>query len=191
MKVVAFNGSARKDGNTAILVNTLFAELKREKIQTELVPLSGKKIRGCTACGKCFEKKDRQCVIANDIVNECIEKMLDADGIILASPTYFADVSTEMKALIDRAGFVAKANDDMFRRKVGAAVVAVRRGGAIHAFDTMNHFFFISQMVVPGSSYWNVGIGLEAGDVESDDEGLATMKTLGANMAWVMKKLNK
>ena len=191
MKVVAFNGSARKDGNTAILVNTLFAELKREKIQTELVQLSGKKIRGCTACGKCFEKKDRQCVIANDIVNECIEKMLDADGIILASPTYFADVSTEMKALIDRAGFVAKANDDMFRRKVGAAVVAVRRGGAIHAFDTMNHFFFISQMVVPGSSYWNVGIGLEAGDVESDDEGLATMKTLGANMAWVMKKLNK
>jgi len=191
MKVVAFNGSARKDGNTAILVNTLFKELKKEKIETEFVQLAGKKIRGCTACGKCFVNLDRKCVIGNDIVNDCIEKMLDADGIILASPTYFADVSTEMKALIDRAGFVAKANDDMFRRKVGAAVVAVRRGGAIHAFDTMNHFFFISQMVVPGSSYWNVGIGLEPGDVKGDEEGLLTMKTLGANMAWLLKKINK
>lgn len=191
MKVVAFNGSARKDGNTAILVTTLLKELKKEKIETELVQLAGKKIRGCTACGKCFVNRDRKCVIGNDIVNECIEKMLDADGVILASPTYFADVSTEMKALIDRAGFVAKANDDMFRRKVGAAVVAVRRGGAIHAFDTMNHFFFISQMVVPGSSYWNVGIGLDPGDVKGDEEGLLTMKTLGVNMAWVLKKLNK
>ena len=191
MKVVAFNGSARKDGNTAILVETLFGELKKEKIQTELVQLAGKKIHGCIACGKCFEKKDGLCAFKGDIANECIEKMVEADGIILASPTYFADVSTEMKALIDRSGYVAKANDDMFRRKVGAAVVAVRRGGAIHAFDTMNHFFFISQMVVPGSSYWNVGIGLESGDVNEDEEGLATMKTLGANMAWVMKKLNK
>jgi multimeric flavodoxin WrbA len=191
MKVVAFNGSARKDGNTAILVTTLFKQLKKEKVETELVQLAGKKIRGCTACGKCFANQDKKCIIDNDIVNECIGKMLDADGIILASPTYFADVSTEMKALIDRAGFVAKANDDMFRRKVGAAVVAVRRGGAIHAFDTMNHFFFISQMIVPGSSYWNVGIGLEPGDVKGDEEGLATMKTLGSNMAWVLKKLNK
>ena len=191
MKVVAFNGSARKDGNTAILVTTLLKELKKEKIETELIQLAGKKIRGCTACGKCFVNRDRKCVIGNDIVNECIEKMLDADGIILASPTYFADVSTEMKALIDRTGFVAKANDDMFRRKVGAAVVAVRRGGAIHAFDTMNHFFFISQMVVPGSSYWNVGIGLEPGDVKGDEEGLLTMKTLGANMAWLLKKINE
>lgn len=191
MKVVAFNGSARKDGNTAILVEAVFRELKKEKIETELVPLAGKKIHGCIACGKCFEKKDGMCAIKGDIINECIAKMVEADGIILASPTYFADVSTEMKALIDRTGYVAKANDDMFRRKVGAAVVAVRRGGAIHAFDTMNHFFFISQMVVPGSSYWNVGLGLEAGEVNDDEEGLATMKTLGANMAWVLKKLNK
>jgi len=191
MKVIAFSGSARKDGNTAILVNAVFKELKKEGIETELVQLSGKKIRGCIACGKCFEKKDGLCAVKGDIVNECIAKMVEADGIILASPTYFSDVSTEMKALIDRTGFVAKANDDMFRRKVGAAVVAVRRGGAIHAFDTMNHFFFISQMVVPGSSYWNVGIGFEPGDVKSDEEGLGTMKTLGANMAWVMKKLHK
>jgi multimeric flavodoxin WrbA len=191
MKVVAFNGSARKDGNTAILVNAVFDELKKARIKTELVQLAGKKMHGCTGCGKCWENKDRRCVITNDFANDCIEKMADADGIILASPTYFADVSAEMKALIDRAGFVAMANDAMFCRKVGAAVVAVRRGGAIHAFDTMNHFFFISQMVVPGSCYWNVGLGLAPGDVKNDKEGLATMKTLGANMAWVLKKLNK
>lgn len=189
MKVVAFNGSARKDGNTAILVNALSRELKKAKIETELVQLAGKKLPGCIACGKCFEKKDKRCAITGDIVNDCIEKMVRSDGIILASPTYYADVSAGMKALIERAGFVARANDDMFRRKVGASVVAVRRGGAIHAFDSMNHFFFINQMVVPGSSYWNVGIGLMPGDVKQDEEGLATMKTLGQNMAWLLKKL--
>ena len=191
MKVVAFNGSARKDGNTAILVNTVFKELKKAGIETELVQLSGKKIRGCIACGKCYENKNKRCVVTNDILNECIEKMMEADGIILASPTYFTDVSSEMKALIDRAGYVARANDHMFRHKVGAAVVAARRAGAIHTFDTLNHFFLISQMVVPGSSYWNIGMGLAPGDVKKDKEGLATMKTLGTNMAWLMKKLEK
>ena len=127
MKVVAFNGSARKGGNTAILVNAVFRELKKEGITTELVQLAGKKIRGCTACGKCFEKQNNRCAVKGDITNDCIEKMLEADGIILASPTYFADVSSEMKALIDRSGFVAKANQDMFKRKVGAAIIAVRR----------------------------------------------------------------
>jgi multimeric flavodoxin WrbA len=113
-----------------------------------------------------------------------------ADGIILGSPVYFANMTPELKALIDRAGFVAKANDDMFRRKAGAAVVAVRRAGAIHVFDSINHFFFISQMVVPGSSYWNIGIGREKGDVEKDDEGLQTMSTLGSNMAWLLQKIH-
>lgn len=190
MKVVAFNGSARKDGNTAILVRKVFEELEKEGIATELVQLAGKKIRGCTACYKCGENRDRRCAVRNDTVNECIEKMCEADGIILASPTYFSDVTTEMKALIDRAGMVAKRNDNMFRRKIGAAVVAVRRGGAIHTFDTMNHFFFISEMVVPGSCYWNVGIGREAGQVAEDEEGLATMKVLGENMAWLLKKIS-
>lgn len=190
MKVVAFNGSARKDGNTAILVGAVLSELEAEGIQTEFIQLAGERIRGCSACGMCFENADKRCIFDDDIINECIQKMLEADGIILASPTYFADVSSEMKALIDRSGFVAKANNDMFRRKAGAGVIAVRRGGAIHAFDTINHFFFISQMVVPGSSYWNVGIGLQPGDVNRDEEGLGTMKTLGANMAWLLKKLH-
>ncbi|MGC9515361.1 flavodoxin family protein [Methanocrinis sp.] len=190
MRVVAFNGSARKDGNTAILARRVAEELEREGIETEMVQLAGERIRGCTACRGCIEKKDLRCTVDDDIVNDCIEKMIEADGIILASPTYFADVSAEMKALIDRAGFVARANDDLFRRKGGAAVVAVRRAGAIHAFDSINHFFLISQMIVPGSSYWNLGMGWAKGDVLEDKEGLETMRVLGSNMAWLLKKIN-
>jgi multimeric flavodoxin WrbA len=189
MKVVAINGSARKDGNTAILVEKVFEELKKEGITTELIQLAGKKVRGCTACFKCFENRDRLCAVKNDFVNECIARMDEADGIILASPVYFSDVSAEMKALIDRAGMTAIANDRMFARKVGAAVVAVRRGGAVHTFDTINHFFFIEQMVVPGSVYWNFGMGRDAGEVHDDEEGLLTMTELGINMAWLLKKL--
>lgn len=190
MKVVAFNGSSRKEGNTASLIKHVFAELEKEGIETEMVQVGGKSIHGCTACTKCFESKDRKCVIDKDIVNDCIEKMFEADGIILASPTYFADLTPEIKALIDRAGFVAIANGSIFKRKVGAAVVAVRRAGAVHAFDSINHFFTISQMIIPGSSYWNIGIGLAEGDVEKDEEGIRTMQVLGQNMAWLLKKLN-
>lgn len=190
MKVVAFNGSARKDGNTAILIRRVFAELEKEGIETEMVQLAGQTIRGCTACGQCHKNKDRRCVLTDDIVNDCIEKMAAADGILLGSPTYFADLTTEMKALIDRAGFVARANGDMFRRKVGAALVAVRRAGSIHAFDSMNHFFLISQMIVPGSIYWNMAIGRAKGEVEQDEEGLQIMDALGQNMAWLLKKIH-
>ena len=189
MKVVAFNGSARKQGNTAILIKNVFSELEKEGIETELVELAGRIIPGCTACYKCFDNRDRHCAVKNDIVNECIDKMLEADGIILASPTYFADISSAMKALIERAGMTAMANEYMFKRKVGAAVVAVRRGGAIHVFDSINHFFSISQMIRPGSSYWNMGIGREIGEVEKDDEGIRTMHVLGENMAWLLKKI--
>ena len=189
MKVVAFCGSARRNGNTSILARTVLGELEPRGIETELVQLAGKDIRGCLACRKCFEKKDQRCSGRDDDVNACIEKMVEADGIILASPTYFADISSDMKALIDRAGYVARANDDMFKHKVGAAVVAARRAGSIHAFDSINHFFFISQMIVPGSNYWNLGFGLDKGDVEKDEEGIQTMKHLGKNMAWLLEKL--
>jgi multimeric flavodoxin WrbA len=190
VKVTAFNGSARKKGNTEILINHVLGELEKDGIETELFQLAGKKIHGCLACFKCFEKMDRKCWGRKDVVNECIDKMLDSDGIILGSPTYFANISSEMKALIDRTGMVAKVNGDLFRRKAGAAVVAVRRGGAIHAFNSLNHFFFISQMVVPGSSYWNIGIGREVSEVQDDEEGIQTMKTLGQNMGWLLKKIN-
>ena len=189
MKVVAFNGSARKDGNTAILLRQVLSELEREGIATELVQLAGQPIHGCSGCEVCWDRRDGRCRRDDDVVNRCIEKMVAADGILLGSPTYFTDVSTEMKALIDRAGFVAIANGALFRRKVGAAVIAVRRAGSTHAFDTINHFFTISQMIIPGSSYWNMGIGRERGDVERDEEGLRTMKVLGENMAWLLKKL--
>jgi len=190
MKIIAFNGSARKGGNTSILINHVFEELRKEGFETELFQLAGKKIRGCIACYKCFENKDQRCSVKDDVVNECIEKMLEADGIILGSPTYFSNVSTEMKALIDRAGLVAIANGHMFKRKIGAAVVAVRRAGSVHVFNSINHFFFINQIIVPGSSYWNMGVGGDKGEVEKDEEGIMTMKVLGENMAWLLKKLH-
>ena len=139
MKVVAFSGSARKDGNTALLLKTTLAELEAAGIETELVQLAGKEIHGCIACYQCFKKKDGRCAVEKDIANECLEKMKGADAILLGSPTYFADVSTEMKALMDRCGMVSRANGDLFKRKLGAAVVAARRAGAMHVFDTMNH----------------------------------------------------
>ena len=159
--VVAFNGSARKGGNTSILLRYVLRELEAEGIETELIELSGAKIHGCLACRKCSANKDLRCAQKGDEGNALIEKMEQADGILLGSPTYVADVSPEIKALMDRACMVSKANGGLFRRKVGAAVVAVRRAGAIHAFDALNHFFLISEMIIPGSSYWNIGIGLE------------------------------
>ena len=189
MKVAAFNGSARRDGNTAILIKHVFKELEKEGIKTELIQLAGEKIQGCIACYKCFSSKNKRCAVTGDIVNECIEKMEKADGIILGSPTYFADCTAQIKALIDRAGFVSKANGEMFKRKIGAAVVSVRRSGAIHAFDTLNHFFTIGQMITVGSSYWNIGVGREIGEVEKDEEGLLTMSVLGKNMSWLIKKV--
>lgn len=191
MKVVAFNGSPRSDGNTAILIRKVLAELEAEGIETEYIQLGGQVIHGCTACGTCRKLKNKECKIINDNANLYIRKMLEADGIILGSPTYFSMMTPELKALIDRAGFVAMSNDYMFRRKVGAAVVAVRRTGAMPTFDAINHFFLISEMIVPGSMYWNVGIGRAPGEVNSDGEGLATMATLGKNMAWLLKQLNK
>ncbi len=191
MKVIGFNGSARKDGNTAAMIRRVFAELDREGIETELYQMAGRKIRGCTACYKCFENKDGHCAVTGDIVNECLDKMAEADGIILGSPTYFANASPEIMALVCRAGMVSIANDAMLRRKVGAAVVAVRRSGANHAFNSLNHFFFISQMIVPGSRYWNMGVARGIGDFEKDEEGILTMEVLGQNMAWLLKKLAK
>lgn len=191
MKVVAFNGSPRKKGNTSMLIETVFKALEAEGIETEMVQLGGKDIQGCIACMKCWENKDQKCAVEKDIFNDCMKKMAKADGIIIGSPTYFADVTAETKALIDRSGFVARANGFLFRRKVGAAVVAARRAGALHAFDSINHLFFISEMVVPGSSYWNVGFGLEKGAIREDTEGIDTMTRLGENMAWLMKKIGE
>ena len=189
MQAIAFNGSARKDGNTSIMVRWLFEELENADIETELIQLKGKKVNGCIACYKCFENKNQRCAVEKDDLNTCLEKMIAADAIILASPVYFSDVTPQIKALIDRAGMTSRANNDMFRRKVGASVVVARRGGASHTFASLNNFFFISQMIVPGSNYWNMGFGLEKGDVGKDEEAQGTMRTLGQNMAWLLKRI--
>jgi len=186
MKVVAFNGSPRKDGNTTILINQVFHELEKEGIETELVQLSGKEIHGCIACYKCFENRDQRCAVKDDIANDCIEKMIKAEGIILGSPVYFADVTAEMKALIDRAGFVSLANGGLYKNKVGAAVAALRRSGAVHTVDGMNHFFLAGQMIIVGRS---IGIGRDKGEVKTDEEGMEASKALGQRMAWLLGKL--
>ena len=191
MKVVAISSSPRRDGNTAILLRHVLAELDGAGIETELVQLAGKSLSGCTGCLKCATALDNHCHgVKDDGVNECIDKMLAADGILLGTPVYFGDANATMRALIERTGYATRKNGNPLARKVGAAVIAVRRGGAMHAFDSVNHFFQIAAMVVVGSSYWNFGIGGEAGAVESDAEGLQTMHNLGINMAWVLGKLN-
>lgn len=189
MKVVAFNGSPRPDGNTSLLIGHVFSELQKEGIQTELVQVGGLALRGCSACLECAVNKDRRCTLPDDGMNRLVQKMLEADGIVIGSPTYFTDVSAETKALIDRAGYVIRQNGNLLRRKVGAAVVAVRRAGSIHAFDTINHFFLINEMFVPGSTYWNIGVGRARGDVEQDKEGIETMHTLGRHMAWLLQRV--
>lgn len=189
MKVVAVNGSGRKGGNTASLIEAAFAPLRGAGHECELIELAGKDIRGCTGCGACGREKDRRCHGRSDHLNEIMETVFAADALVLGSPTYFADVTSEMKAFIDRMGYVGRANGNVFARKPGAAVVAVRRGGAIHAFDTINHFFLISDMVVAGSSYWNIGIGRDKGEVEGDAEGMRTMTRLGENLAWLLERL--
>lgn len=189
MKVVAFNGSPRRKGNTEILIGEVFKILQKEGIETEMVQVGNKLVHGCTACGKCREIQDGKCHIKNDHLNFCIEKMVEADGIIIGSPVYFADVTPEIKALIDVAGYVTRANNHLLKRKIGAAVIAVRRGGALHAFETINNFFLINQMIVPGSSYWNFVFGRNPGEVLNDEEGMQTIKTLAENMAWLLKRL--
>ncbi len=191
MKVIGFNGSPRKTGNTSILIKAVFAELEKEGIETEFIQLGGQQVRGCVACMKCLKDKNQRCANNDDNMNEYIEKMIAADGILLGSPTYFATVSTEIKALIDRAGYVARVNDSLFKRKVGAGVVAMRRAGSVNVFDTMNHLFTISEMIIPGSSYWNMAVGLKPGDVKDDKEGMETMRILGENMAWLLKKIHQ
>ncbi|HOO62611.1 MAG TPA: flavodoxin family protein [Synergistaceae bacterium] len=185
MYVVALSGSPRKGGNTETLLRHVLEPLQEGGWETELLRIGGEPMRGCLACRKCFENKNRRCVIEGDIFNGVVEKMFRADAIVLGSPTYFTDVTAEMKALIDRAGYVSMANGRAFTGKIGAAVVAVRRAGALQAFDTMNHLFLISRMIVPGSSYWNVGVGLAPGDVEKDTEGLENMNHLGRAIRWL------
>ena len=189
MKLIAFNGSPRKGGNTEALLEAVMAPVRQAGIETELVQIGGKGIHGCLGCYTCQKRKDSRCSQNDDMLNACLEKVIAADALLLGSPTYFTDVTADMKALIDRVGFVTRANGNLLRRKVGAGVVAVRRAGATHALDTMTHLFQISGMIMPGSSYWTMGYGLNPREALGDQEGVATMQNLGENIAWLMHKL--
>jgi multimeric flavodoxin WrbA len=189
MKVLGINCSPRKGGNTEILIKEVFKSLEENGIKTELFQLGGKKLNGCIACMKCRKAGDGRCHQENEVINQCIKKMVKADAIIIGSPVYYADLSAQAKALIDVAGYAIRGAGNPLKRKVGAAVIAVRRAGAIHALDSINHFFLINEMIITGSSYWNLALGREKGDVLKDEEGMKTMKVLGENMAWLMKRL--
>jgi multimeric flavodoxin WrbA len=188
--VVAFNGSPRKDSNTGLLIAEVLEVLEAEGIRTEMVQIGDTGLHGCRACEACRKLKNNTCSITDDPMNGWIAKVVAAQGLLLGSPTYFADVTSEMKAFIDRLGYVAGANGGFLWRKVGAAVMAVRRAGSVHAFDTMNHLFTISGMVVVGGTYWNMGIGRNYGEVLQDAEGLRNMRAIGENMAWALKRLH-
>ena len=190
MNVTAVNGSPRPEGNTSILLTKVSEALQSEGVSTEIVQLGKQRIRGCAACYKCFENANRACSFKDDGFNEIAEKVFASDGLLIGSPTYFTDVSAETKAFIDRLGIVALANGRLLKHKVGAAVVAVRRGGGIHAFDTINHLFQMNQMFIVGSTYWNLGFGRNPGEVLSDEEGLKNMADIGASMALLLKRLN-
>ncbi|HJV34620.1 flavodoxin family protein [Geomonas sp.] len=187
MKVVAFNGSPNKEGNTWQALKMVTAELENQGIETEIVHVGNKTIRGCTACYQCVKKKNEQCVLPGDEVNDWIQKMKEADGIILGSPVHFSAVGGTMKSFLDRAFFVTSVNDSMLRHKVGAAVVAVRRSGGLPTFEQLNNFLNYAEMLMPTSNYWNVIHGRAPGEVAQDAEGVQIMRVLGKNMAWLMK----
>jgi multimeric flavodoxin WrbA len=189
MKIAAFNGSAIKDGNTYLLLKTALEEISGEGIKTNLIQMANHPVQGCKACMQCMQQKNMKCAIETDPFNEYFKEISEADGILLGSPVYFSDVTASMKGLIERCGYVSRANGGVLKRKLGAGVIAVRRAGSNHALATINYLFLISEMIVPGSNYWNVGIGREPGDVLKDAEGMQTMRTLGKNMAWLLKKI--
>jgi multimeric flavodoxin WrbA len=188
VRVLGINGSPHRNGNTSVMLGWVFEELGTEGITTEIFSLAGKPIAGCIDCKKCFASKDRRCGATGDALNEVIAKLVEADGVVIGAPTYFANVSGTVKSLIERVGMVNIANDGMLKRKVGAAAIVARRGGAIDAFNAVNHLFLHAQMIVPGSSYWNMGYGWHGRDVENDAEAEQTMRTLGRNIAWLLKK---
>lgn len=187
MKVVAFNGSPNKKGNTYNSIETVAAELEKEGIEIEIIHVGNKLVRGCLACGGCSRNQNERCVIETDNVNEWIQKMKEADGIILGSPVYYSAIAGTMKSFLDRAFFVATSNGGMFRHKIGASVVAVRRSGGIPVFDQLNNYINYSEMIMPTSNYWNVAYGTEPGEVTQDEEGMQIMRILGKNMSWMMK----
>ncbi len=187
MQVLAFNGSPKTNGNTYHALQMVTEQLAQEGIDTEIVQVGNKAIRGCTACGKCRENKDEKCVLPGDEVNGWIQQMKAADGILLGSPVHYAGMGGTMKSFLDRAFYVCGANGGLLRHKVGASLVAVRRSGGLPAFNQLNNFLLYAEMMIPTSNYWNVIHGTAPGEVTQDPEGVQIMQVLGRNMAYLMK----
>lgn len=190
IKVIGFNGSPRSDGNTFIAIQTIFAELEKENIKTDLIHIGEELIHGCKGCNICKKSKNRFCASDNDILNSCLEKMYESEGIIIGSPVYFGSVTPPVKALIERTGCCARAGGFLLKRKICTSVVAVRRQGAVDTLNQINNLFYVNQTIMPFSLYWNIGIGREKGEVKNDKEGMETFRVLGENMAWLLKKIN-
>ncbi len=189
MKTLLINGSPRENGNTFYMLNVLREKLTSGGVEVEIYQLGGKAVKGCAACLMCAKNTDKRCIIKADPVNEIIEKILESDAVVIGSPTYFGNVTTEVKALIDRAGLVGMVNGGLFKHKIGAAVVAVRRAGSVEAFHAINNLFHLNQMIIPGSGYWTVGYGLKPGEVAEDAEAMKTLSNLAENMLWLMEKM--
>lgn len=187
VKVVAFNGSPKGEGNTYHALRMVGAELEREGIEVETVQVGNKVIRGCIACGQCLKNQNEECGLPGDEVNEWVQKMKGADGILLGSPVHYSAMAGTMKSFLDRAFYVAGANGGLFRHKVGASVVAVRRSGGLPTFNQLNNFLLYAEMLLPASNYWNVIHGAQPGEATQDTEGMQIMRVLGKNMAWLMK----
>jgi multimeric flavodoxin WrbA len=187
MNVVAFNGSPKKNGNTALALQTVAEQLESNQIHTEIVHVGNQLIHGCIACGKCAENNNDQCAFRNDNVNEWIQKIVNADGLLLGSPVYFAGINGTLKSFLDRAGYVLARKRATLRYKVAAAVVAVRRSGGSAALDTLNHYIQFFEMIQPAANYWNIVHGRTPGEILKDEEGQQILKTLGNNMGWLMK----
>lgn len=177
----------RKKGNTYHALKLVTEELEKQGIETEIIHLGNKNIRSCMACNQCAKNQDEKCVINSDDVNEHIQKMKEADGIILGSPVHFSSIGASLKSFLDRAFYVTSMNNGMLRHKVGASVVAVRRSGGLPTFNELNNYLTYSEMLIPTSNYWNVIHGTKPGEVLEDAEGIQIMQVLGQNMAWVMK----
>ena len=187
MKVLAINGSPHSEGNTYHALNMVGRELMAAGIEFEIIQIGHKGIHGCIACNNCAKNRDEKCAIKTDELNDWIQKMKEADGIIIGSPVYYAGIPGTMKCFLDRAFYVAGSNGNLYRHKVGAAVVAVRRSGGTATLDSLNHYLTYSEMILATSSYWNVIHGTGPGEVENDAEGVQIMETLGKNMAWLLK----
>jgi len=190
MRVLGISGSPRKDGNTDIAIQTALKVLADNGIETEFLSLADRPVKPCRGCGLCAKQEEARCVQNDPAFDGVIEQFDTADGILVGSPVYFGSATPQTMSLLDRVGFVSRMHDNkLLRRKVGAAIVVARRAGQNFTFAQLNYFFLISEMIVPGSTYWNIAFGREKGEITGDEEGIETIRNLAANMAWLMKKL--